>query len=117
MTYAAWRERLGSALDPRFYTLEYLDGLMASGRAQIAATQDCAIIVELKQFPSGAVAMHCLVAAGEMNAAIELLNTEVERAARSLGCLGLLIESREGWARALKRHGYEPFQVSIFKEL
>ncbi len=36
---------------------------------------------------------------------------------KSQGCTFGLIESREGWVRALRGDGWEPHQVTLIKEL
>jgi len=33
------------------------------------------------------------------------------------GCSRAIVESRAGWMKVLKPHGYEIFQVSVMKEL
>lgn len=116
MTYADWREQLGSALDPRFYTLAHLDDLITSGRAKVMASERAAIVIEPKTYPTGAVVVNGLVAAGDLDE-IKTLIAAAEQIGRDAGCIGAVIESRDGWARALKPLGYEVFQVSLFKEL
>lgn len=116
MTYADWRERIGEALDTRFYTLDYLDHVIATGAATFLATERAIIVVEVKRFPAGAMVINGVVAAGELPEVLALIAV-AEDLGRSIGCTGAMIESREGWARALKPHGYRPFQVSLFKEL
>lgn len=116
MTYEHWREQLGSALDPRFFTLAYLDELIATNAASIIATDKAAIVIEPRFFPTGAVVVNGLVAAGELEEIKKLIG-RAEELGRKAGCIGAIIESREGWARALKSDGYETFQISLFKEL
>ena len=41
---------------------------------------------------------------------------KAEQWGRELGCIGALIESREGWARVMRPHGYRLFQTTIRKE-
>lgn len=116
MTYEHWREQLGSALDPRFYTLAHLDGMIVAGSAKVIATEAAAIVIEPKIYPTGAVVVNGLVAAGDLEE-IKKLIAVAEQIGRDAGCIGAVIESREGWAKALKPIGYEVFQVSLFKEL
>lgn len=116
IAYHAWRAEFAKALDPRFYSIEYLDSLLWSGRAFLFENDKAACVVEFKFYPTGLRDVHCLVAAGDLNALAELA-PEVEAWGKGQGCSGALIESREGWARVMKQHGYEPQQVSLRKEL
>ena len=117
MTYARWRSAFAAALDPRLYPIDHLDTLVRKGRAQLWASDRSALVTELRPFPSGAWAIHTLVAAGDMAEIVGELRPQAEAWARGLGCTLSIVESREGWARALKPHGYAPFQVSLIKSL
>lgn len=115
--YADWRDAFASAMDPRFYTIEHLDRMIEDHSAVLVAGREAAVVVELKTFPTGLKAIHFIVAAGDLAEIKDDLRVQVENAARESGCAMALIESREGWARALKSEGYELFQLSIVKEL
>ena len=115
--YQRFRARFREAMDPRLYPIAYLDGLVRSGIAHFRCTERAAIVFALRQYPSGASDVHGLVAAGDMNEIVERLIPEAEAWGKQQGCIGALIESRAGWARLLKRHGYEPHQMAVRKEL
>lgn len=117
MTYLDWRDAFADALDSRFYPIEYLDGLVASGAVQFWFGDRAAVCGRIKEFPGGALVADMLCAAGELNEIAEVLRPRVEVWAALNGCMAVLVESREGWARALKPYGYEPWQVSVMKEL
>lgn len=114
--YHIFRDQFRKAMDPAFYTIEYLDALLASGQAWIMAEPGSAIVIEIKDFPGGARVVHGLVAAGDMDG-IKRLIAMAEQWGRANGCTKALIESRPGWARALRDVGYQPFQVSIVKDI
>ena len=114
--YQQYRERFREGMDARFYTVEHLDELFVSGRAAILGNELAAIMIEIKPFPGGAVAVNGLVGAGSLDE-IKNLIAVASQWGRENGCSHFIIESREGWARALKSEGFAPFQVSIVKEL
>ncbi|WP_114954320.1 hypothetical protein [Sphingosinicella terrae] len=115
--YQSWREAFASALDPRLHPIEYLDGLVLSGRAQMWYSDGAAMATEIRRYPSGALVIHGLVAAGSIEEIRDLLIPRAEAWARQAGCILALIESRSGWAKALRTSGYEPHQLTIRKEL
>ena len=117
MTYLRWRPEFERALDRRFYPIEHLDRLIADGRASLWAGVGAAIVTEVQEFPSGARAIHGLVAAGDLDEIVRRLIPMAEAAARAAGCDFALIASRPGWGRQLRRRGYAPFQQSIVKTL
>lgn len=115
--YARWREAFAEALDPRRHTIEWLDQLVADGRAIFWAADDAAMLTELRFYPTGAKDIHGLVAAGELEAITGKLIPQAEEWARAAGCIGAVIESREGWVRSLKASGYRTYQTAVRKEL
>lgn len=115
--YARFRPRFAEALDPRLYRIEHLDALLSAGRAQIWFGEAAAIVTEVRTYPAGAGAIHGLVAAGELEEIVETLIPRAEAWARSIGCVMSIIESRPGWARALRSRGYAPHQLAVRKDL
>jgi hypothetical protein len=115
--YARFRERFAQALDPRLYSIEYLDSLLFTGKAQIWFADNAALVTELRTYPSGVTAICVVVAAGSKEEVVDILRPRAEAWAQSIGCSLVIVESREGWKRALRPHGYAPFQVSLAKEL
>ncbi len=117
MAYAAFRDQFAEAMDPRLYPIEHLDQLLIAGQAQFFATDKAAIVTEIKTFPTGAKAVCGLIAAGDLAHIENLLIPRAEQWGKRHGCTFGMIESRPGWAKRMKRHGYEVFQVAIIKEL
>lgn len=115
-SYLRFRPQFEQALDPRLYTIEYLDALMLSGKAKCWASPNAAIIAEIKKYPTGAMVVSGVIAAGELQEIVRLI-PEAEAWGREYGCIFAMIESREGWARQMKPHGYETFQVGLIKTL
>lgn len=117
MIYSKFRELLASAIDQTRFPLAYLDYLVASGNARSLSTGRAAVLFELKKYPSGLQDLHGIVAAGNLDDVARELIPQAEAWGRANGCVAALIESRPGWARVLKDHGYETHQVSVRKVL
>ena len=115
--YAAYRDKFAAVTDARYYPIEWLDQRIAEGRATFMATGLAAIVVELRQFPGGAVDVHGLVAAGDRDDIVNILIPRAEAFGRDNGCVAGVVESRPGWAKALKSSGYQVSQVTVRKEL
>jgi hypothetical protein len=115
--YRRFRDRFAEAMDPAFYSIEYLDALIRSGRARLWVGAQAAIVAEIRNYPGGARAVHGLVAAGRMEEIGGTLIPQAEAWGKAQGCTHAIIESRSGWMRALKPQGYAPHQVALRKEL
>jgi hypothetical protein len=114
--YVAWRDDFTAVMDQRYYTPEWLDERIATGVARFWQGNGAAIVAELRRYPAGAIDVHGLVAAGDLAGIIELIG-EAEAWGRENGAVAGVIESRAGWARAMKTHGYEAHQIALRKEL
>jgi hypothetical protein len=114
--YDAFRELFADAIDPQFYTLDYLDGLVRSGKAECWFSDHAAIVAELRQYPGGAKVIHGLVAAGPMDEVLDLI-AAAEKWAKANGCTHAEVESRSGWVRLLKDRDYEICQTLLRKAL
>lgn len=115
--YLEHRAAFGEILDERYYTLPWLDQQVLGGQCRVWACDDAALITEIKEYPTGARDIHVLAAAGNMSRIVGELRSEAEEWARSIGCIGVLVESREGWGKALKPYGYSTHQTVVRKEL
>lgn len=115
--FLRFRSQFLEVIDPRFYDIDWLERQILNGAAKLLISDDAAIIYEIRTYPTGAREVHGLLAAGNMESIVQELIPEAEQIGRDLGCITACIESREGWARALKPFGYEVYQVSIKKEL
>jgi hypothetical protein len=117
VTYLRFRDAFIEALDQRYYPIEWLDERVSSGRAVCMCSDNAAIIVEFRQFPGGAMDVHGLIAAGDKDEIVNDLIPRAEFLGRENGCVAGVVESRSGWARALKPSGYQVSQVTVRKEL
>ncbi|MGZ8349181.1 MAG: hypothetical protein ACXWU2_04065 [Allosphingosinicella sp.] len=116
--YPAYRPLFAAALDPRLHRIDHLDALLASGRAQFWSGDAAALVTELRTFPAGATAICVLVAAGDKDEIVGRLRPRAEQWARDqAGCSLAIVESRPGWQRALRPHGYAAYQVALVKAL
>jgi hypothetical protein len=114
--YLSRRSDIASILDPRCYSIEWLDQQLATGRMQLWANGDAVLITELRHYPAGAREIHAMVASGSLEGISEL-RERAEEWARGLGVEFASAASRPGWERVLGRFGYELHQVEMRKEL
>jgi hypothetical protein len=115
--YLHFRPQFAEVIDPRHYSMEWLDRQVWEGAVQLWTCDDAALITEIKEYPTGAKDIAVLIAAGNMEKIVGELREAAEEWAVEQGCCGVLIESREGWAKALKPFGYEPHQLTVRKDL
>jgi len=117
VNYAYWRDQFADGLDSRFYPIEYLDELVRSGNVRFWFGNESAVCGIIKDYPGGARVLEMLVGAGDLEEILNVLRPRLEAWAKAWGCSDVMVASREGWARALKEHGYEPWQISVRKGL
>ena len=113
--YSRFRDDFAEVLDPKLYSIIWLDNEVRQGRFRIIVGEEAAIVFGLRFYPTGAKDVEGLIAAGDLNEIVEVLIPQAEEYGRSIGCVGAIIESREGWAKVLKSRGYEPHQVALRK--
>src|SRR6476620_7643109 len=113
--YLRFRDGFAQAMNPDLYTIQYLDHLYLSGRAKMFSSANAAGLVEIRSYPTGKFDVHGLVCTGDLNEILNILIPQAEAWGREEGCAGLIIESREGWVRALKGYGYSPHQIAVRK--
>jgi hypothetical protein len=111
-----FRDAFAQALDGRLFDIGYLDCLIGQMKAQVWYSDNAAIVTEIKEYPKARV-IEGLIAAGDLGEIVNILIPKAEDWGRSIGCTLAMIQSRPGWARQLKSHGYATHQVSIAKEL
>jgi hypothetical protein len=114
--YLAHREAFSQVADPRYFPMEWLDQRILSGAAQFIRSDNAGMVFELRQFPGGAIDVHCLIAAGNKDEIINELAPQAEAWGQENGAIAAVVESRPGWAKALKPHGYELSQMTVRKE-
>ena len=115
--YLAFRDAFEGVIDPLYYTMDWLDGQVMSGKFKFWRGNRSGIITELRTYPTGATDIHGIIAAGDMAEIINELIPQAEAYGREQGCLAAIIESRPGWVKALAPSGYSIHQVAIRKGL
>lgn len=114
--YELFRPLFAEAMDGRLYSIGYLDGLVHSGRARFWSSETAAIVAMLERYPTGILVVEGVIAAGELEGIKQLIPLALEWGRDNGATLGL-IESREGWAKALKADGWEAHQLALTKEI
>lgn len=114
--YLSWRPAFAAAMDRRLHTLEWLDARILAGSALFWCCEGAAAVTEIRTYPTGAHEVHGLVAAGDVIEVRDRIVPQVEAWGRAIGALGLVIESRPGWARLLRSAGFEPHQLAVRKQ-
>ncbi|MDB5699723.1 MAG: hypothetical protein JWN69_2527 [Alphaproteobacteria bacterium] len=115
--YLRFRAGFAQAMDPRFYTIQYLDHLYLAGRAKLFSSTNAAILAEIKIYPTDAKAVHGLYATGKIKEITETLIPAAEEWGRANGCEHAFIDSRDAWQRLLKPSGFDTYKVALIKEL
>lgn len=115
--YQNWRGCLSDALDKRYYTAEWLDWMVMSGRAAFWSGKGSAIVAEVRYYPSGAKVLHSVAAAGDLEEISSVLIPISVDWAKEQGCSAAIIESREGWTRKMKSQGFNLYKTAIRKEI
>lgn len=116
MSWSRWRGEIAKAADPAFYPIEGIEADIRSGKSQLWMLPNCCVISEIVDYP-GEKVCQCLWAAGDLSEILSDLSPKLEAWAKAQGCQSMLVESREGWARALKPLGYKPWSVTVRKAL
>jgi len=114
--YVARKDAIEPLLDQRCHNIEWLDVQIVNGDARVFASPDGLVVVTVKQYPAGATELHGLVAAGELDAILPLID-QAEDWARQMGVTFACISSRPGWVRVLKNRGYSIYQTDLRKDL
>lgn len=115
MTYEKWRHRLARANNPALIPITYVDELLSDGRAQFWATEDAAIVTQLREWPGGAVTVEVIAAAGKKGDVIGPLHEAAAVWAKGEGASHVLIAGRDGWRRELPE--FRHYQTLLLKEL
>lgn len=115
--YLRFREAIAGAVDPRFHPIGWVDDQVLRGHFRVWAGDDALILAGIRRYPSLAADVEGLVAAGDAAEIVERLIPQAETWGRAQGCAGARIDSREGWERLLRPHGWRRFQTTIRKTL
>lgn len=115
--YLRFRLDFAAILDPRFYTVEWLDEQILSGAMRLFYHGDSAILVSVRTYPTGAKELHAEAATGELKAIEASLIPQFLDFGRSQGCEIAVVQSRPGWVKVMQRHGFQVSQISVRKDL
>jgi len=97
------------------HNLEDLLHDVANGNLSLWAGEDCALIMQITQYPRAKMA-HCFLAGGNIEG-IAAIEVGITAWAKGLGCNGITLMGRPGWARSfLSKIGYDCRQVNMVKE-
>jgi hypothetical protein len=114
--WARFRAQFAEAMADGLYRVEDLEADIFAGRAYLWPGKAAALVAQKMDYPSGESVLQVLWAVGDVDELLAMA-PGVEATGRLLGCSSMLIEGRAGWARVLKRHGYEPWSVTVRKAL
>lgn len=114
--YLERRADIAALLDPRCYTMAWLDEQVWCGRIKLWADDAALILAEVRTFPAGSREIHGMMAVGELDGILGLIE-QAEQWAINEGIEFASIASRAGWSRVLKSRGYSPHQTNLRKEL
>lgn len=113
--YAKWRARLARANDPRLIPITHIDELLVSGLAQFWATDDAAMVTELKAWPGGAVTIEPIAAAGKKGDIVGPLGDAAVEWGKANGATIVRVAGRDGWRR--ERPDFRHYQTILMKDI
>ncbi len=113
--WAKYRPQFASALEGGLQRIEDLERLIGQGKATFFPGKNAAVIAEKVDYGQKSV-FQCTWAVGDMNEILTLA-PGIEAVGRLLGCSEMLVEGRSGWTKVLKPLGYQPWSVTLRKEL
>ena len=116
--FDAYRRHIEAALEhaPGTHTLEDLRDGVRTGAFQLWVAPHSALLTQIQQYPQRKVL--CLyLAGGLLNELLDLLPSVLDWARTQHGCQSAYIAGRGGWARVLRKHGWEETQVILERSL
>ena len=98
------------------FTIESVFEDLLHGGAQLWPTENAVAITQIVDYP-GKKVMHIFLAAGDLQE-LEALHYPIEEYARSVGCKGMSLTGRPGWAKSfLRNRDYVIREVQMYKNL
>ena len=98
------------------YTIEDVEELIATGKAQVWPGQDSVIVTEIISYPQ-AKHLHLFLAGGNLDE-LEAMLPEILDWGREQGCTRASLSGRRGWERSfLRDQGWKPNLVIMEKEI
>jgi len=115
--FGKWEEGLKEALrrSGGTHTLEDVAKEIHEQRAEYWPSDHCAVVTTVCEYPQRKV-LRIWLATGE-GWALDRAAGIAADIARNLGCDGIEIEGRMGWARRLARHGFRVERVVLTKDV
>lgn len=115
MNYEKWRHRLARANDPRLIPITHIDELLIQGAAQFWATDDAAMVTELKEWPGGAVTIEPIAAAGKKGDILGPLQASAQAWGKANRATIVRVVGRDGWRRELSE--FRHYQTILMKDI
>lgn len=100
---------------PGTHNYDDLFALCLGGRLTLWDLPESFMITEMIDYPR-ARHFHIFLAGGDLKELVDM-HDDVISMARALGCSRLSLAGRPGWERALKAHGWNPYLVTVAKEI
>lgn len=116
----AW-ERWGAGFEEALrhgggaYALRDVREMVDDGRAQFWPSERGCVVTVVHDYPQRRI-LRVWLATGEWEA-FDRAAGIADQIARNLGCDGVEIEGRKGWARKLAKHGYRMERVILTKDV
>lgn len=107
-TWELWRDKIADALEKHAhgtYTIEDIEGYIADGMMLMWATEKSLALLEIIDYPQ-AKCLHVFMVVGEINDVFQHMQF-VEDYAQFIGCDMLTANGRVGWAKELKKKGWQ----------
>lgn len=98
------------------HTLDDIKALIEQGKCQLWLGEASALVTDIMDWPQER-ALLLWLAGGDLDELRGVLRPQAEDFGKRIGCRRSMIIGRQGWARALKEHGYEPMAWICGKEL
>jgi len=117
-TLEPYAEDLQKALDlgGEAYTIQDIEDMIATGKAQMWPGETSVIVTEIIQYPR-AKHLHLFLAGGNLEE-LESMLPEVIEWGKTQGCNRVSLSGRRGWERSFLRElGFKPTLVVMEKEL
>lgn len=103
------------AYTPGTHNYDVLLGMILQGQLAFWPLPNSFMLTEIHTFPL-ARHFHIFLAGGHLEELVHMHGDVIELA-RALQCDKLTLAGRPGWERALKRHGWSPYLVTLAKEI
>ncbi len=97
-----------------FCSIEYVEGRVAEGTAQLWPGRACALVTEVKQFDTATV-LYLWLGGGDLKEIKHMVPLIESFAKKTWGCSRSVIHGRKGWKRVFP--AYKDHSITIVKEI